>query len=190
MPTPTYSTVLNQTLNGTALQYTNTSDPLVQYDLECKADELFCNKVSKSVGAAIDEFTRVVNVKNSLLIKVSYYSFCEVSCSNDTFAWGIPTSQFTLPFEEGADLNYVYPQALAKQLAPYSSTSVWSQYDVEIAINHDVYMNAVDIDQATEDGWNGTNVPPNGKFWFLTFCNTKSTFVLLSCMNYFTVLGF
>jgi hypothetical protein len=67
MPTPTYSTVLNQTLNGTALQYTNTSDPLVQYDLECKADELFCNKVSKSVGAAIDEFTRVVNVKNSLL---------------------------------------------------------------------------------------------------------------------------
>jgi hypothetical protein len=56
---------------------------------------------------------------------------------------------------------------LAKQLAPYSSTSVWSQYDVEIAINHDVYMNAVDIDQATEDGWNGTNVPPNGKFWFL-----------------------
>ncbi|CAO3675581.1 unnamed protein product [Rhizopus stolonifer] len=167
LPTPTYSTVLNQTLNGTALQYINTSDPLVQYDLECKADETFCNKVSKAVGAAIDEFTRVVNIKNSLLIKVSYYSFCEVACSNDTYGWGIPTSQFTLPFEEGADLNYVYPQALAKQLAPYSSTSVWSQYDVEITINHDVYMNAVDMDQATEDGWNGSKVPSNGKFWFL-----------------------
>ncbi|KAI9263715.1 hypothetical protein BY458DRAFT_438638 [Sporodiniella umbellata] len=161
-PTPIYSTVLNQTLNGTAFQYINTSDPLVQYDLECKSDEAYCSKISKAVGAAIDEFTRVVNVKNSLLIKVTYYSFCEVACSNDTYGWGIPTSQFTLPFEEGADLNYVYPQALAKQLAPYSSTSVWSQYDVEITINHDVYMNAVD----SEEEWNSTKVPPNGKFWF------------------------
>jgi hypothetical protein len=70
-----------------------------------------------------------------------------------------------LPFEDGADLNYVYPQALAKQLAPYSSTSVWSTYDVEIAINHDAYMNSTDLDQAVKQGWNGTGTPLNGKYW-------------------------
>lgn len=52
---------------NTTNQYTNTSDPLVQYDLDCKADLHFCNKVSEAVGAAIDEFSRVINVKNSLL---------------------------------------------------------------------------------------------------------------------------
>jgi hypothetical protein len=57
----------NTPLTNTTNQYTNTSDPLVQYDLECRADVLFCNKVSEAVGAAIDEFTRVINVKNSLL---------------------------------------------------------------------------------------------------------------------------
>lgn len=72
-----------------------------------------------------------------------------------------------MPFEDGADLNYVYPQALAKQLAPYSSTSVWSKYDIEIEINHDLYMNATDYEQAIADGWNGTGVPKNGKYWFV-----------------------
>lgn len=151
---------------NTTIQYTNTSDPLVQYDLECKADDVFCAKVSKAVGSAIDEFARVINVKNSLLIKVAYYSFCDKTCANDTYGWGSPTSQFTLPFEDGADLNYVYPQALAKQLAPYSSTSVWSKYDIEIEINHDVYVNATDIEQALNDGWNGSGTPPNGIYWF------------------------
>ncbi|KAI8647092.1 hypothetical protein BD408DRAFT_379458 [Parasitella parasitica] len=159
----------NQTTSApsnTTIQYTNTSDPLVQYDLECKADDIYCAKVSKAVGYAIDEFTRVVNVKNSLLIRIVYYSFCEKTCANDTYGWGSPTSQFTLPFEDGADLNYVYPQALAKQLAPYSSTSVWSKYDIEIEINHDMYLNASEIEQALHDGWNGSRIPPNGKYWF------------------------
>ncbi|CAO3651308.1 unnamed protein product [Mucor fragilis] len=161
--------------SNTTIQFTNTSDPLVQYDLECKADDVYCAKVSKAVGSAIDEFTRVINVKNSLLIKVMYYSFCEKTCANDTFGWGSPTSQFTLPFEDGADLNYVYPQALAKQLAPYSSTSVWSKYDIEIEINHDAYMNATDIEQAISDGWNRTGTPPNGKYWFYNDTNAQGT---------------
>lgn len=61
----------------------------------------------------------------------------------------------------------MYPQALAKQLAPYSSTSVWAKYDIEIEINHDAYMNGIDIEQDMKDGWNGTGTPPNGKFWFI-----------------------
>lgn len=164
--TPAPSINHNNTSSNTTIQFTNTSDPLVQYDLECKADDVYCDKVSKAVGSAIDEFTRVINVKNSLLIKVLYYRFCENTCANDTYGWGSPTSQFTLPFEDGADLNYVYPQALAKQLAPYSSTSVWSKYDIEIEINHDAYMNATEIQQAISDGWNRTGTPPNGKYWF------------------------
>lgn len=63
----TPSVLINTTISNTTIQYTNTSDPLVQYDLECKADDVFCSKVSRAVGAAIDEFTRVINVKNSLL---------------------------------------------------------------------------------------------------------------------------
>ncbi|GAA5799074.1 hypothetical protein HPULCUR_004483 [Helicostylum pulchrum] len=144
--TPTPSIFINTTSSNTTIQYTNTSDPLVQYDLECRADDVFCSKVSRAVGAAIDEFTR--------------------TCANDTLGWGTPTSQFTLPFEDGADLNYVYPQALAKQLAPYSSTSVWAKYDIEIEINHDVYLNGIDFEQETKDGWNGTGTPRNGNFWF------------------------
>lgn len=72
-----------------------------------------------------------------------------------------------MPFEDGADLNYVYPQALAKQLAPYSSTSVWAKYDIEIEINHDAYMNGIDLEKEMKDGWNGTGTPPNGRFWFI-----------------------
>ncbi|KAG2205244.1 hypothetical protein INT47_009509, partial [Mucor saturninus] len=164
----------NNNNNNVTTQYTNTSDPLVQYDLECRVNHEFCIKVSRAVGAAIDEFTRVVNVKINLLIKVTYYSFCEKMCANDTLGWGTPTSQFTLPFEDGADLNYVYPQALAKQLAPYSSTSVWAKYDIEIEINHDAYMNGIDIEQEMKDGWNGTGTPPNGKFWFINENITSS----------------
>ncbi|CEI89499.1 hypothetical protein RMCBS344292_03854 [Rhizopus microsporus] len=147
-------------------QYSNTSDQLVQYHFNCKADEAFCSKISNSINAAINEFTQVVNIKVALLLKISYYSFCEISCSNSTYGWGVPTSQFTLPFDEDDDLSYIYPQALAKQLAPYSSHSLWSNYDLEIAINHDVYMNSVNTEQAIRNGWNGTSTPPNGKFWF------------------------
>lgn len=58
--------ITNSTTNST-IQYTNTSDPLVQYDLDCQADDTFCSKINRVVGAAIDEFSRVVNVKNSLM---------------------------------------------------------------------------------------------------------------------------
>ncbi|KAI8367463.1 uncharacterized protein BYT42DRAFT_504329 [Radiomyces spectabilis] len=144
----------------------DTSDKRVRYQLACNFTTTFCNKVSTAVRSAIDEFTRVVDIKNDLIIRVTYYNFCDKRCTNSTLAWGAPTSQFTLPFEEGADLNYVYPQALAKQLAPYSNTSVWADYDVDIEINHDIYLNAVDYDKARSHGWNGTGVPGPGKFWF------------------------
>ncbi|KAI8997060.1 hypothetical protein BDB01DRAFT_769681 [Pilobolus umbonatus] len=161
LPTPNSSA--NTVLDN---QYTNTSDPLVQFHLICTTERLFCNTISHAVKAAIDEFTRVIYVKNSLLIKVSYYSFCDKLCANNTFGWGAPTSHFTLPFEDGADLNHVYPQALAKQLAPYSSTSVWSKYDIEIDINHDIYMNTSDPERAILSGWDGKSIPPDGTFWF------------------------
>lgn len=74
--------------------------------------------------------------------------------------------QFTLPFEDGADLNYIYPQALAKQLAPYNNTSAWANHDIVIEINHDAYMNTVNYDQAISNGWNGIGVPPGGTYYF------------------------
>ena len=123
-------------------------------------------------------------------IQATYYSFCEKGCANDTFGWGAPSSQvkkiftfttswkpnhqtysllillqFTLPFEDGADLNYIYPQALAKQLAPYSNTSAWANHDIALEINHDIYMNSINQEQAHNDGGNGTGVPAGGIYY-------------------------
>lgn len=70
---PTYSPPqsnqnTNNHTNSSSTQYTNTSNPLVQFNLECNLDDTsFCNKVSNAVAAAIDEFSEVVNIKNSLL---------------------------------------------------------------------------------------------------------------------------
>ncbi|KAI9010870.1 hypothetical protein CLU79DRAFT_772378 [Phycomyces nitens] len=154
--------------NVTSSQSNNTVGALVQYQFACTLDKVFCEKVKDAVDSAINTFTQVVTIKNNMTIWISYYNFCDKKCNNSTFGWGAPTSQFTLPFfDDGADLNYVYPQALAKQLAPYSNTSVWADHDVDIEINHDAYMAAVDLDKAQSEGWNGTGVPNGGKYWFL-----------------------
>lgn len=63
-----------------------------------------------------------------------------------------------------ADSNFIYPQALAKQLTLFSDSSNWANYDVAIDINHDMYMNAVNYDKIPD--WNGTGVPPKGGYWF------------------------
>lgn len=64
---PATTTVLHLHPRPTFLPYTNTSHPLVQFKLDCKIDTAYCTKVSKAVSAAIDEFTRVVHIKNSIL---------------------------------------------------------------------------------------------------------------------------
>lgn len=64
---PTSSDRKGDTLNDTMHQYSNTSDQLVQYHFNCKADEAFCSKISNSINAAINEFTQVVNIKVALL---------------------------------------------------------------------------------------------------------------------------
>ncbi|KAG0164695.1 hypothetical protein DFQ30_009531 [Apophysomyces sp. BC1015] len=147
-------------------EYTLNVSSLVQVVLYCDLHPTFCNKVQVAYAAAATEFIRVVNIKNSLRIAAYYYRFCDNKCSNDTIAWAVPSSQFTLPFEDGADLNYIYPQTLAKQLVPYGITSSWDDWDIEMDVNHDYYLCAVDFDEAYEKGWNGTDVPPGGKFWF------------------------
>ncbi|KAI7871198.1 hypothetical protein BDF14DRAFT_1764260 [Spinellus fusiger] len=154
--------------NITSSQSNNTVGALVQYQLSCTLDKVFCAKVNEAVASAINTFTQVVTIKNNMTIWISYYNFCDKRCSNSTYGWGAPTSQFTLPFfDDGADLNYVYPQALAKQLAPYSNTSVWADHDVDIEINHDNYLSGVDWNKAKSDGWNGSSVPEGGKYWFI-----------------------
>ncbi|KAF7726778.1 hypothetical protein EC973_008466 [Apophysomyces ossiformis] len=154
------------TQNVTNGKSNNTDGAPVEHTLNCTVEASFCAKVDASITTAINIFTQVVNVKTPLRIHFQYHSFCDTKCANDTVGWGAPTLQFTLPFQDGPDLNYVYPQALAKQLAPYSNTTVWSDYDVDIEINHDAYMNAVNYTEAYKSGWNGTGVPPDGKFWF------------------------
>lgn len=76
-------------------------------------------------------------------------------------------------------MNFIYPQALAKQLSPYEYTTSWAYHDVMIELNHDPYMNAINMDALKRGGdddgsssnssiigWNGTGIPPTGKYWF------------------------
>ena len=79
-----------------------------------------------------------------------------------------------MPATDGIDQDYLYPQVLAKQ---YRKTGNWVDQDVDIEINHDAYMNAVDYDAAELAGWNGTNVPPGGKFWFKVVYKKKEAYM-------------
>ncbi|CAO3601369.1 unnamed protein product [Absidia cylindrospora] len=104
----------------------------------------------------------------SFSINITYHSFCDQGCSNSSFGFGIPSSQFILPFDSGPDLNHVYPQALAKQFVrSFDTSSVWAASDVTIELNHDAYMQSVDYGKAESMGWNGTGIPPTGRFWFM-----------------------
>ncbi|KAI9281777.1 hypothetical protein BC943DRAFT_329561 [Umbelopsis sp. AD052] len=158
----TISTALSS--NSTS-NYTLAVDSHLEVILYCNIDATFCQKVGNALGAAAYKLAQVVRLKSKLTIEVSYYSFCDNTCSNSTLGWGAPTSQFTLPNVGGVDPNYLYPQSLAKQLAPYNTTN-WSAEDISIELNHDAYMSIIDLDAAQENGWNGTGVPAGGHFWF------------------------
>ncbi|KAL9539867.1 hypothetical protein MBANPS3_010018 [Mucor bainieri] len=136
----------------------------VQVKLYCEVDPAFCGKVEHSLKLAAASFAQVVNLKNKIVFQASYYSFCKKTCSNNTYGWGTPSSQFTLISLNEADSNFIYPQALAKQLTLFTDSSNWANYDVAIDINHDMYMNAVNYDKVGD--WNGTGIPPMGAFWF------------------------
>ncbi|ORY95510.1 hypothetical protein BCR43DRAFT_475413 [Syncephalastrum racemosum] len=165
-PPPPLPTVATNDTNSNHTSSIVDGKAVVKTDLQCDFGDAFCNKVLAAVDGAAQAFSQVVSIKIGILLKVHYYSFCDTACTNGTYAWGAPSSQFTLPYDDGVDQNYVYPQALAKQLAPYSNTSVWADHDIDIEINHDAYLSTVDFDDAKANGWNGTGVPPGGKFWF------------------------
>ncbi|CAO0803494.1 unnamed protein product [Mucor circinelloides] len=139
---------------------------MVQVKLYCEIDKQFCGKVEHSLKLAAASFSQVINLKNKIVFQASYYSFCAKTCSNNTYGWGTPSSQFTLISLNEADSNFIYPQALAKQLTLFTDSSNWANYDVAIDINHDMYMNAVNYDKITD--WNGTGIPPMGAYWFNT----------------------
>ncbi|KAI9314825.1 hypothetical protein BX666DRAFT_2019991 [Dichotomocladium elegans] len=102
----------------------------------CPYDDIHCNKVLKAAQSAAAEFSNVVNIK------------------------------IAITQSSGVDRNYLYPQSLVRQLVQFTRLPSWGQYDVKIAINHDVYINGVDYGSAITKGWNGTGVPPGGKYWF------------------------
>lgn len=79
---------------------------------QCNVDTIFCAKVKTAVDAAVTEFTNVVFLKVPIMyvlfseplhhskvthalsrIRIRYHSFCEMSCANDTYGWGVPASQ-------------------------------------------------------------------------------------------------
>ncbi|KAI8094783.1 hypothetical protein BDF21DRAFT_409455 [Thamnidium elegans] len=115
---------------------------LIQVKMYCEVGQEHCKKVQNSLVSAATRLSQVLVLRNELVIKASYYSFCLNSCSNSTFGWGSPSSQFTLISLNQADSNFIYPQALAKQLrASYTDSSTWATYDIAIDINHDIYLN-------------------------------------------------
>ncbi|CAO3612463.1 unnamed protein product [Cunninghamella blakesleeana] len=153
-------------VNSTALR-ANISE-FISVELLCVIDDQFCIKVFDSFKDAAQELTHVIHLKDNILIRAAYYEFCDHSCANNTFGLGAPSSQFTLPFKDD-DMDFLYPQALAKQLSPYKHPSAWATHDILIELNHDPYMNAIHSETVRHEdnnGWNGTGIPPFGKYWF------------------------
>ncbi|ORX61961.1 hypothetical protein DM01DRAFT_1403692 [Hesseltinella vesiculosa] len=153
----------------------NASDT-VTVELLCVLDHSFCAKVLDAISHAVDYFTEVVHLRRRIVVRAAYYEFCDHVCANDTYGMGAPANQFTLPFKDG-DMNFVYPQALAKQLSPYDYTSSWSNYDIMIELNHDPYTNALAFTKnnslvhqrnGTSDDQMNPIVPQGGKYWFRT----------------------
>ncbi|KAI8993554.1 hypothetical protein BDB01DRAFT_776682 [Pilobolus umbonatus] len=141
----------------------NLSDE-VQIRVYCEVDPVFCAKVENTLISAVNQFADVVILKNQIVFQLSYYSFCRKQCANTTFGLGAPGSQFTYTFLEETDANFIYPQALAKQIAEFPSTLKWVHYDLAIDINHDIYMNALNPDEL--EGWDGEGMMPKGGYWF------------------------
>lgn len=162
---PTVTTALSNN-SGTSTITSQTSQ--IEVHLKCNIDATFCNKVANAFGSAILELGKVLQVKNKIIIDASYYNFCDNQCRNTTYGWALPSSQYTLPNLNGVDPNYLYPQALAKQLSPYNSTQ-WSSeggqiYDISAEFNHDAYLSG--LEQKSTISANGTMVPTGGLFWF------------------------
>ncbi|KAG1179115.1 hypothetical protein G6F70_002691 [Rhizopus microsporus] len=135
----------------------------VQLKVFCEIDTAFCVKVNQAFINAATQLTQVVLLQNTITFQASYYSFCIRHCSNYTYGWGVPSSQFNLLSLSTADDNFIYPQSLAKQLAQVTNSSHWaSDYDVSIDINHDIYMNGI----VDDSNWNGTGVPSIGGYYF------------------------
>lgn len=99
-------------------------------------------------------------------------------------------AQYTLPNLNGVDPNYLYPQALAKQLSPYNSTQ-WSSedgqiYDISAEFNHDAYLSL--LEQNSSLPANGTTVPTGGLFWFQVRRSNSETgmfSIVLNFLKYF-----
>ncbi|KAI9285780.1 hypothetical protein BC943DRAFT_323049 [Umbelopsis sp. AD052] len=162
---PTVTTALTNT-SGTNVITSFTSE--IEVRLKCNLDATFCSKVANAFGSAISQLGQVLRVKNRIVVDASYYNFCDKQCANGTYGWALPSSQYTLPNLNGVDPNYLHPQALAKQLSPYNSTS-WStsdgqDFDISAEFNHDAYLAGTTTTSA--QGWNGTGVIPGGRFWF------------------------
>ncbi|KAI8977031.1 hypothetical protein BDF20DRAFT_872510 [Mycotypha africana] len=150
----------------------------IQVKLYCEVNEALCKNVEHSLISAATALAEVIRLKKKIIFQTSYYSFCEKICANSTYGWGIPSSQFTLISLNEADSNFIYPQALAKQLAQFTDSSNWAGYDVIIDINHDMYMSHVNADSV--DSQNHSHhahastpahdshsvIPVKGGFWF------------------------
>ncbi|CAO3643750.1 unnamed protein product [Cunninghamella echinulata] len=166
------NTLPKSLINSTSLK-ANVSD-FITVELLCVIDDIYCNKVLIALKDAAQELAHVLYLKDSILIRAAYYEFCDHSCANNTFGLGAPSSQFTLPFKDD-DMDFLYPQALAKQLSPYKHPSAWATHDIVIELNHDPYMNAIINTETVQhdnnnnnnnNNNNGTGIPPFGKYWF------------------------
>lgn len=91
----------------------NNTNPITVVLANCSFDHTHCSKVQKAAETAAAELTQVVNIKVGITqvsvhaschiidiltiskysVKLDYFSFCDRSCANDTYGFGVPGSQ-------------------------------------------------------------------------------------------------
>ncbi|KAI9301116.1 hypothetical protein BJ944DRAFT_169672 [Cunninghamella echinulata] len=173
IPTTTTTSINSTSTNTPTSNHENGTIELskkIDFIFNCSSliqlDPYFCEVVANSTMEAIKEVDKVLNLLHKIKIQVAYFSYCgsDHKCNNGSYGRGTPSSQYEYPYEDGT--FFVFPQALAKQILRENDTQ-YKDYDISIEINHDMYMNSVDIEQANGLGWNGTGIPPTGVYWFM-----------------------
>lgn len=92
----------------------NNTDPITVVLANCSFGHTYCSKVQSAAETAAAELAQVVNIKVGITqvsisislslysciliqseysVKLEYFSFCDRSCANDTYGFGVPGSQ-------------------------------------------------------------------------------------------------
>ncbi|KAJ1551244.1 hypothetical protein HK096_002271 [Nowakowskiella sp. JEL0078] len=101
-----------------------------------------CSSAKETFRSAGEIISQTINLVQPIFVKAQFMSFCAISGNCDDngqklLGQATAASYWALNDAVGADPDYWYPQALAKQIVGSNSTLDWSTYDIAAQFNSD-----------------------------------------------------